>query len=287
MEARHKRFTEYDFDNSPGWKAFLKSLYFNPARAQIDKFKRQWFKDNVDTQYNVDYEPPVVSPVDDSQFSKPCTCTGTPNLLGLLECVLLLLVLPGTFNGTGLYFALAAFCLGLLSNTGVPQMNSDYFTLVTFSDDLHSVVFCVMFLFYPSNMWVLPVAIGAASRLSEILYKWGSTPSLLKSLVTSLYSKKFELDSSKAQVEVGMGVAAVLLALSGGKGLVFGFAYWNFLRMKYIVNLHTTAAFSTLRVIGDSYLVRAPQPFAKLWDKLKWACGALTTSSQPGVCSVM
>mmetsp|Transcript_19293 Transcript_19293/g.35484 ORF Transcript_19293/g.35484 Transcript_19293/m.35484 type:complete len:278 (-) Transcript_19293:1421-2254(-) len=275
MEARYKRFLEYDFEKSKGWKRFLKTFPYNPAKDQIPLFQRKWYKDYIDNEFDIEYQPPPPQP-DMSTYKPIPTNTGTPNFLGLVEVILFIMLVPAYLSNKGLYFAIAAFLCGLLSNTGMPEWSSNYASLVTFSDDLHSLVFCLMFMIYPSSMWLLPVAIGAASRVSEILTKFEGTPSFLKGLMAKLYASKFELEFNKAQVEVGMGIATLFIALSGGHGIIFGFAYFNFLRMKHLVNRYTGDSFTTLRVVGDAYFVSGP--LKVVWEKVKWAVGALAVA---------
>lgn len=272
MEAKYKRFLEYDFEKSKGWKQFLKHLPLNPAKEQIPLFKRKWYKDNIDREFNVDYTPPPPPPPNSFEYKPNPTCQGTPNLLGLTEVILFLMIIPAGTANIGLYFAIAAFFCGLVANTGVPRMNAEYWTLVTFSDDLHSLVFCSMFLMYSSSMWFLPVIIGAASRICEILYSFKGTPASLKGLIKPMFDQKFEMDFMKAQVEVGMGAATAFIAVTGTQGLIFTFAYINFLRMKHMVNKHTTTAFASIRIVGDSSFTA--WPFKPIWEKVKWVGNA-------------
>lgn len=48
-----KKFSEYDFSNSPKWQAYLKGLYPTPPLNKIDKFKRKFYKREIDNNFGV------------------------------------------------------------------------------------------------------------------------------------------------------------------------------------------------------------------------------------------
>jgi hypothetical protein len=292
MEERYNRFTEYDFVHSSAWQSYLEALYFNPTLAQVIKLKRKWYKANVDPEFDINFDPSAATPPPPQQsyqqYNPTGSRTGSANTLGLIECVLFAMILPAIAFEKAAHFALAAFVCGFLSNYGVPRLNSEYWRTAVFSDDLHSVVFCFIFFMYPSlGLWLLPIAIGGVSRLGEILNIHPKVPAFLKPLARAVHMKKYELDMQKAKVEIGLGFALLVLGLVGSGSLMFAFLYWNFMRMKYMVNSYTAAAFSSLRLAGDSYIRRAPSLVQTAWEKLKAGCDALTAPQQASTCEVM
>ena len=72
----------------------------------------------------------------------------------------------------------------------------------------------------------------------------------------------------KAQAEVFDGIFAVIMMFIGGLGMIFPILYWQFLRVKYMVNSYTKMAFTQLRISGDDATANWPT-LRWAWDKIK------------------
>lgn len=291
MEERYRRFEEYDFVHSGAWKAHLDGLYFNPTLAQVIRIKRKWYKQNVDSEFDINYDPSASTPPPQQSYqqTRPSNSrTASANTLALVECALFACILPALAFQKSILFALVGFIVGLISNYGVPKLNSDYWRAAIFSDDLHCIAFCFIFYMHPHvGLWLLPVSIAATSRLGEILNIHPKAPAFVKPFARAVHAKKYELDVTRAQVEIGLGFAMIVLGLVGSGSLIICLVYWNFLRMKYMVSSYTSSAFTSIRIAGDSHIRRAPALVQTVWEKLKSGCDVLTQPQQASSCSVM
>lgn len=57
MEEKYKAFTKYDWTLSDKWQLYLSNLYPIPPRDRLEKIRRKWYRDNVDKEFDLSYEP--------------------------------------------------------------------------------------------------------------------------------------------------------------------------------------------------------------------------------------
>merc|ERR1719422_2262909 len=57
MAEDYQTFLDFDWSDAR-WQTYLDNLYPTPNRHQILKFKKKWYKKNVDPNFDITYEPP-------------------------------------------------------------------------------------------------------------------------------------------------------------------------------------------------------------------------------------
>lgn len=50
-----QKFTNYDFNNNAKWQNYLKNIYPTPTYDKLDKIKRKWYKSEVDSNFDINY----------------------------------------------------------------------------------------------------------------------------------------------------------------------------------------------------------------------------------------
>jgi hypothetical protein len=50
-----QKYKDYDLIHDPRWQTYMNSLYPTPGPVTLEKFKRKWYKRNVDDALDVDY----------------------------------------------------------------------------------------------------------------------------------------------------------------------------------------------------------------------------------------
>ncbi len=57
MEQKFKSFQDFDWSNNQGWQSYFSNLFPTPPLSKVERFKRKWYRDNVDKDFDVTYQP--------------------------------------------------------------------------------------------------------------------------------------------------------------------------------------------------------------------------------------
>merc|ERR1719409_947781 len=55
------KFEAFAWESDEGWQGYLSNLYPQPSAGQLLKFKKKWYKKNVDPDFDDTYEPPYAA----------------------------------------------------------------------------------------------------------------------------------------------------------------------------------------------------------------------------------
>ncbi len=57
MEQKFKQYRSYDWTLSDKWQNYLSNIFPVPPRDRLEKIRRKWYKENVDKEFDVNYNP--------------------------------------------------------------------------------------------------------------------------------------------------------------------------------------------------------------------------------------
>jgi hypothetical protein len=57
MEDKYKRYTEYSWKDNEKWINYFNSLYPVPPLKLVEKRKKKFYRDNIDKDFDIDYNP--------------------------------------------------------------------------------------------------------------------------------------------------------------------------------------------------------------------------------------
>ena len=57
MDEKFKRYKEYNFKDDEKWQMYLNNLYPMPPLKIFEKRKRKWYRENIDKEFDVNYDP--------------------------------------------------------------------------------------------------------------------------------------------------------------------------------------------------------------------------------------
>jgi len=60
MEEKYKAFSEFNWSDER-WQEYLSGLYPPPNYKQVTKFKKKWYKKQVDAEFDIEYNPDASS----------------------------------------------------------------------------------------------------------------------------------------------------------------------------------------------------------------------------------
>ncbi len=57
MEQKFKEYRQYDWTLSKQWQNYLDNIFPTPTRDRLEKIRRKWYKEHVDKDFDVNFEP--------------------------------------------------------------------------------------------------------------------------------------------------------------------------------------------------------------------------------------
>jgi len=57
MEQKFKEYRKFDWTLNDKWQTYLENIFPTPSRERLEKIRRKWYRDNVDKDFDLSYEP--------------------------------------------------------------------------------------------------------------------------------------------------------------------------------------------------------------------------------------
>jgi len=57
MEQKWREFKKFDWTLNDKWQIYLNNIYPMPPRDKLEKMRKKWYRDNVDKEFDLTYEP--------------------------------------------------------------------------------------------------------------------------------------------------------------------------------------------------------------------------------------
>ena len=54
---KFKSYTDYSWKDNAKWQTYLNNLYPMPSLKLLEKRKRKWYRDNIDKDFDINYDP--------------------------------------------------------------------------------------------------------------------------------------------------------------------------------------------------------------------------------------
>ena len=287
MEEKYKKFKEFDWQASQEWQLYYSNLYPTPGPSKIERFKKKFYKNKIDPDFDIDYKPPEDTSSNTSSSSQShqqytsyqppqaSVAINSPVLLNIETLVFFLFAFSLPFN----FHSLKIVSLGLLLRTirlcGKPQWKIEYaqilFTNETFQTLLSTLVlFIDRFNYY----LMLPCGISVLVYVCENM-KAMNNPMLngFMGYIDTIVNKKTELIQCKAHVEVAIGFLLVIGFFFKINSFILPIIYWQLMKMKYVMNPNLQVSFHILNEkVNEIKNKPGVPPMAKMViDKIQWA----------------
>lgn len=284
----NRGFENFDFSSSAQWLSYYENIYPPPNYSQLTKIKQKWYKEHIDKNYNPNANAPNPNASNSSvpprpQPNRSSNSEVPPSPLQLFQVALFSLSVPAMLYGKTLHLIIAGHVAGLIHYHNLPRMNLEYWRPVIADDNMHSIVFALLFLILPaSNLWMVPAYTGVLVYIPEVVLKLQYAPQRLKDAAKKLETNKIRLLQTRADSEVWVGFALIFIWITGMGHWINPIIYWQYTRMRYILNYFSKITFTNIRVKGDQFFSTRPG-LSVAWEKLKSFCNWLCTidSNQP------
>ena len=204
------------------------------------------------------------------------------------QVLLFFLSIPGFFFGKSLHLIIAGHFAGIIHFHNMPKLNLEYWRPVIADDNLHSIAFALLFLVMPTQaLWVVPAYLGTLIYTADVIIRHRLAPERFKVIARKIEARKITILQARADCEAWIGFGLIILTALGYSHWISLIIYWQYTRMRYIINYFSKITFGNLRRKGDLLLTNKPG-VGILWDKVKTFCDWLCTldSNQGSSCEI-
>eukprot|EP01066_Platyproteum_vivax_P014692 Platyproteum_vivax@DN656_c0_g1_i1.p1 len=271
-----KLFQDFDWSNSE-WLKYFDGLYPTPPQTQVLKWKKKWYKKNIDPSLDLNEgaeptPPPSAKQHQPQHFSgqfgappPPASYAAAkqPNLLlfaavghiSALFFYLCYLVGYGWAYNRAIQTFLVTYVVDSMCRYGVPRLNTEWWMPVVFDDCVQSTMMLVflmmgapMFIGLASPTITSALAISQIYSISPLVQRF--TPLFLQKYMSDghkfLESKKIRVMQYRANAEVMAGVLLAVMAIVKRAGFLPVLLYWTWMRARFMASAFTQSAFRSV-----------------------------------------
>lgn len=277
MEAKYKKFLEYDWINSKEWHFYIENdVYPPPPLKKIDYFKRKFYKSRIDQDFDVSYQSPTETSsanttqnnTNSSNRSNANPYTNPPQgasasltpIMQKAEIFLWGLFSISFIIGFSPLLASAmALVVRVFRRVGMPKFNIEFAQHLFLDEHFQILLYNLLFMIDKLNIFVLiPLFITCLMNVSEYFKLNGIT--LFSKYTDLIYNRRVEIAKLRSNIEVGIGFLLVLGIFLGLNSILLPVFYWQFLRFKYIVNEDTKITFAKMNAYINGFKNKPTTP---------------------------
>ncbi|CAE8600888.1 unnamed protein product, partial [Polarella glacialis] len=275
-------FLSFDWSDAR-WREHLNGLYPPPSQDLIAKFKKKWYKKQVDPDFDVSYEPPPAAsssssappgqlpPLPKGIYSdgsrwavvgqKATICFGA-YAVAMVMCV-------GSFAGVfppyqSLVILVGSFLLEILAKYGF-KLKKEYMQAVLL-DDIGIMPIMAFALLMPGlhqtvRLFALsPMFATAMLSFAQICKFHPRTPAAVREFWAPLtqVSARNKVMQMRAHLEIAVGLSMIGGVLLMNCAPITVLLFWNFMMMRYMMSIWTVKSFRKLDGLLTSKLGKVP-----------------------------
>uniref|UniRef100_A0A7S1AJV5 Uncharacterized protein n=1 Tax=Noctiluca scintillans TaxID=2966 RepID=A0A7S1AJV5_NOCSC len=317
MAESYDKFLDFDWANE-GWQTYLSGLYPTPKISQILKFKKKWYKRNIDKDFDETYDPPTIATTTTSgattnpeawnanPFMKAAAGDGdrwaTKGPKGLICFAVYTVALGMTVAAAAgafppyqaLVALVAAFVLEIVAKYGI-KFKTEWLQAVLM-DDVGVMPTMLLTLLAPGMHPVLricalvPPFLTAVLSFAQISQAHERVPRFIHNFFAPLSetSARYQVMQVRADIEVGLGVILLVSVFLFRSAPLCALLFWNFMILRYMISPWTQASFRKIDSLFSPVLSRIPL-VSTLYTKTKNLVYSFVdpSSKRKGMCSIL
>lgn len=270
MNIKYKEFENFDFDSNKQWKTFYKKISPQPSKSEILKYKKKFYKENIDPLFNINYNPEKEQvnkkenqKEENYHLSLEQTLNNYKSALSLcrplnsipmklLEICSLFIFLGSLFYENNQHqYIIISFIIRCLNEIGLPRFDLDYLQALLMNDSFHTLIFSFQCLLDDFNYYtILPILISVIIALAEDI---GFITKTKIKLITFVLRHKEDLYQDKAYIEIIISFLMLLGIYFKINTFKSPLIYSQLLRCKYMINPYTKIGFSQMNIIANKF----------------------------------
>lgn len=285
MENKYKLFLEHDWSNDSKWQNYIsKDVYPTPPGNKILTYKKKYYKRNIDSEFDVNYNPETT---ETPKSSSNTNTTKTPTFIPLesnsflsksvafVEFVfwIISLFFIFTYHKHAIKIALIPLVIRIARRMGKPNLTYEFALFFISDEHFQVLLYVALTMIDRFNIFLtLPYLITVVLNVTDYLNKH----SILVSLVKPIVNKRVMLSELRANCDIFIGFLMVIGVFVGTNSFLLPIFFWQFIRFKYIFNNDCIYAFRRLNNYVNKYKVKMPTPIRFVIDKIQQLCEFLT-----------
>ena len=161
MEQKWREYKKFDWTLNDKWQQYLSNLYPVPPRDLLEKKRKRWYKDNIDKDFDIAFEPKDIEDSNDQprQQARPQQAydafmnqqrqqyaqANLPDVLPAFKryqwilWVVFYVTLPLRMYTN--WIALAALVVGIMKRYGMPKFNKQFLQKIMLDENLQMLPF--------------------------------------------------------------------------------------------------------------------------------------------------
>ena len=175
----------------------------------------------------------------------------------------------------------------MLNKQGMPKFSMDYLRQIIPDEHFQNLGYLSVITFMGGMSFVVysPLVLFAYLIVSEVGIKYQNAPlvSTFKEYLQKGVNGRAHFMALRADLEVYIGVYLIVGWFLGWSSLISIFFYWQYMRLKYMLNYNTKLAFTKFATTIDGYVNRPAVPglLKTGWTKAKDLCAYMARVDQP------
>lgn len=314
MEEKYKKFQEFDWQNSKEWQLYYSNLYPTPPPSKILRYKKKFYRNKIDSDFDIDYIPPsenTNNSSSNSTYNSTSNSTNynynsnnydynsnsqyqTFNTIPKINNPILLqsetLFFAFFFAACILTFLFPrgiltiAYLIRMARFAGMPKFNMEYVRDLLQCDVFFPLVTQISTCMDRFNYYVIfPQAIFAIIALCENLQALKFDK--FQEYRNWVLNNRQKLIICKGHAEVGVGILLIFGAFARINSFLTIIVYWQFLRVKYIMVYEINNSFRVINAKLNDFKGTqiCPAPVKSLINGVQWLCdkyGKIDTQAQ-------
>ena len=304
MDEKYKQFKEYNWVESKEWQLYYSNLFPTPPPSKILRYKKKFYKNKIDPNFDIDYEPPQEenNTTNNAQYSNAnqnysnqtnqqsytneqtfetyraaqslAHPINSKNLLVIetISLTLFIFSLPVRYKTNLL--AIIPFLIRTIRQVGVPQFNMTYLQAALMNDSCHTLLFAVQIIIDRFNYYLLfPVIISSVMAICENIKALNVKIPLCQQYVELVNNKKEEIIQSRSHIEVAIGFVSILGLFLKLNTFFTPIIYWQTIRVRYTLNPYIKQSFKDINQYANEIKNsdKCPGIVKTIIDKVQWA----------------
>jgi hypothetical protein len=165
--------------------------------------------------------------------------------------------------------------LGIINKNGTPKFSGDYLRQLMPDEHFQNLGYLGVVVFLGGINFVVysPLVLFAYLTVCDVAIKTPSLklPEFVMGYLRKGVDQRGQFLALKADLEIYIGIYLIVGWFLGWSSLISIFFYWQYIRLKYMLNYNTKLSFSKFATTIDGYAgaPNAPGILKTIWGKVK------------------
>eukprot|EP00347_Sterkiella_histriomuscorum_P023348 403334989 len=309
MEVKFEAYKKFDWTLNSKWQLYLSNLFPMPPRERLEKLRKKWYRDNIDKEFDLNYEPSAEGSGSQHQHSNGGAQQNgyqqfmnqqqqqnaypdvNPKYKLYQEVLWLLFILSLPFRLYTGFLAFGALFCGIVRRHGFPKFSQEYLQRIAFDDNFLMFTYMSALTMSSGSMIIyIPLLLTAYVEISpkglEILNNNPSIPfaNYFKDTLSKGAQFKQQFIEMRSDFQVYIGIYLIVVWFIGWSSIIQIFLYWQIMRVQYMMSANIQAAFRRidLKISGILQNPNIPNVFRNIYMKVKSLMSSMAEQPQPG-----